>query len=84
MLQIGMMCKGIKLIAVQCFGRVSEVVSEQSAEDCDCRIFLVSRTSRLSELGNRISGPSRSSREVLFGLTGGLSEVSVTVFRKAG
>ena len=64
---------------VQCFWRVSEVVSEQSVEGLDCRMFLVSRTSWRSGLGNRISGSSRSSREILFGLTGGLSEVSVTV-----
>ena len=38
--------------AVQCFWRVSEVVSEQSVEDYDCRRFLVSRTSWRSGLGS--------------------------------
>ena len=38
--------------AVQCFWRVSEVVSKQSVEDYDCRRFLVLRTSWRSGLGS--------------------------------
>ena len=63
--------------AVQCFWRVSEVVSEQSVEDYDCRS--VSEVSGFENflafrIGLRISGSSRSSREILFGLSRGQSE----------
>ena len=61
--------------AVQCcFWRVSEVVSEQSVEDYDCRRFLVFENFLAFRIGLRISGSSRSSREILFGLSRGQSE----------
>ena len=49
-------------------------MSEQSVEDYDCRRFLVFENFLAFRIGLRISGSSRSSREILFGLSRGESE----------